>query len=165
MLESIDPKSTAAWKALAGHYDGIKDAPVRDMFKEDPLRFNDLSIRFEDILFDYSKNIINKRTMDLLLGLARETKVSEGIEKMFSGEKINATEDRAVLHTALRNMSGEPVYADGKDVMPDVRRVMDKIMTLSKALETGRYKGCTGKKITDIVNIGIGSDLLICGEN
>jgi len=160
MLESIDPGSTASWKALDGHYNEIKDASVRDMFEKDPERFRELSIKFEDILFDYSKNIINKKTMGLLLGLARETKVSQGIEKMFSGEKINATEGRAVLHTALRNIPGKPVYADGKDVMPDVFRVLEKIKAFSKDLEIGRHTGYTGKKITDIVNIGIGgSDL------
>jgi glucose-6-phosphate isomerase len=160
MLESIDPKSTASWKALARHYDEIKDISVRHMFEQDPMRFRDLSIKFEDILFDYSKNIINKNTMDLLLGLARETKVSEGIEKMFSGEKINATEDRAVLHTALRNVPGKPVYADGKDVMPDVLRVLEKIQAFSDKLITGAMRGYSGRKITDIVNIGIGgSDL------
>ncbi len=160
MLESIDPERTASWKALARHYDKIKDASVRDMFKQDPMRFRDLSIKFEDILFDYSKNIINKNTMDLLLGLARQTKVSQGIEKMFSGEKINATEDRAVLHTALRNIPGRPVYADGKDVMPDVFRVLEKIKAFSDKLITGAMRGYSGRKITDIVNIGIGgSDL------
>jgi glucose-6-phosphate isomerase len=160
MLENIDPRDTVSWKKLALHYQDIKNTPVKEMFEKDDSRFDDFSIRFEDILFDYSKNIIDKNTIGLLVGLARETKVRSGIEKMFSGDRINATEDRAVLHTALRNRSGDPVYVKGKDVMGEVGQVLEKMKTFSQNLISGKIRGYAGKKITDIVNIGIGgSDL------
>ena len=160
MLENIDLARTVSWKKLAQHHREIEDVPVRKMFEKDASRFKDFSIKFEDILFDYSKNIIDKNTISLLMGLARETKVMDGIEKMFSGDRINAAEGRAVLHTALRNRSGDPVYVKGKDVMGEVDRELEKIKTFSHNLISGNKRGYTGKNITDIVNIGIGgSDL------
>lgn len=133
---------------------------MRDLFAADPERFQKFSLEFEDILIDYSKNRITSETLDHLMQLARETKVAEGIEKMFSGDKINETEGRAVLHTALRNRSNTPVVVDGEDVMPEVNEVLDKMEQFSEQLLSGAWKGYSGKPITDIVNIGIGgSDL------
>ena len=123
-------------------------------------RFNKFSIRLGDILLDYSKNRINGRTKAYLLQLAEECRLGDAIEQMFTGEKINATENRAVLHTALRNRSNTPVYVDGQDVMPDVNDVLEKMKEFSTQVRSGAWKGYSGKKITDIVNIGIGgSDL------
>lgn len=138
----------------------MKDRHMRDMFRSDPDRFRKFTLSYEDILVDYSKNIITDETIRLLLELAREVNVSDAIEKMFSGDKINETEQRAVLHTALRNRSGSPVYVDGKDVMPEVNAVLDHMKVFSNRLISGEWKGYSGKTITDIVNIGIGgSDL------
>lgn len=133
---------------------------MRDLFSKDPNRFDRFSVRFDDILFDYSKNLITDRTMQLLLGLARECQLGDAIEAMFNGEKINRTEDRAVLHTALRNFSNEPAMADGKDVMPDVRAVLKQMEDFCEQVHSGAWTGYTGKRIRFIVNIGIGgSDL------
>ena len=160
MLEKIDPVETAAWKKLLEHYVRMKDIHMQDMFREDPKRFPGFSTRFEEILLDYSKNIINEETMGLLRELAVETKVGDAIEKMFSGDKINETEDRAVLHTALRNCSNAPVYVDGNDVMPGINKVLAQMKAFSQMITSGQWKGYTGKPVTDIVNIGIGgSDL------
>ena len=136
---------------------------MRDMFASDPDRFNKFSVEFGGILFDYSKNRINEKTVDLLVALAEQAKVREMAEAMFTGEKINVTERRAVLHTALRNRSNTPVYVDGKDVMPDVNRVLAKMKDFSDRVRDGRWTGYTGKAITDVVNVGIGgSDLGPC---
>jgi glucose-6-phosphate isomerase len=133
---------------------------MREMFAADSRRFDKYSILFNDILLDYSKNIINNQTMELLAGLAADCRLENAIQAMFSGGKINWTEKRAVLHTALRNFSANPVYVDGKDVMPGVFRVLSQIERFSFSLENGKHAGFSGKKITDIVNIGIGgSDL------
>ncbi len=138
----------------------MKGQHMRDMFRSAPDRFPKFTLSFEDILVDYSKNIINDDTIGMLLELAREVNVSDAIEKMFSGDKINETEHRAVLHTALRNRSGSPVYIDGKDVMPGVHAVLDQMKVFSNHVISGEWKGYSGKPITDIVNIGIGgSDL------
>ena len=133
---------------------------MRDLFNQEPDRFQKYSIQHGDLLLDYSKNRITDKTMSLLFQLARQMKLEDMRERMFTGEKINFSEHRAVLHTALRNRSNTPVYVDGKDVMPDVNRVLAQMRDFSERVRDGRWKGFTGKKITDIVNIGIGgSDL------
>ncbi|MBI5099874.1 MAG: glucose-6-phosphate isomerase [Nitrospirae bacterium] len=160
MLDKINPLETSAWSKLKDHYEFMKTRHMRDLFLEDPERFSKFSLRHEDILADYSKNIINEETLQLLLELAREVKVQDAIEKMFSGDKINETENRAVLHVALRNVSDTPIYVDGKNVMPDVGFVLKQIEYFSDSVISGEWKGYTGKSVADIVNIGIGgSDL------
>ena len=150
----------SAWKALTAHHQEISDIHMRDMFKEDPDRFNKFSLRFKDILLDYSKNRVNEETMRLLFGLAQEVGLKGAIERMFSGEKINNTEDRAVLHVALRNRSNRPIVVDGDDVMPGINDVLSRMRKFTEKVRSGQWLGCTGKQITDIVNIGIGgSDL------
>ncbi len=152
--------TSPAWTALQKHYQEIHDVHMRDLFAQDPRRFERFSQRFGDILFDYSKNRITDQTMSLLLALAQQANLSQKIEAMFTGQKINSTENRAVLHIALRNRSNRPILVDGADVMPEVNRVLDKMRTFSEAVRSGAWKGYTGKVITDIVNIGIGgSDL------
>lgn len=151
---------SAAWQALAGHYEEIKEAQMRDLFSADPGRFERFSLRVGQILFDYSKNRVTEKTLALLFDLARQAELGRWTEAMFSGQKINVTENRAVLHTALRNRSNQPVFVDGQDVMPEVNRVLGKMRTFSEAVRSGAWRGYTGKAITDIVNIGIGgSDL------
>lgn len=160
MFPQTNPTTTKAWQKLQQHYNDSKNTHLRDLFKTDGDRFKKYSVQFEDILFDYSKNRITDETLSLLLELAAETGLKDAIESMFSGEKINQTENRAVLHTALRNFSGKPVLSDGKDVMPDVKRVLEQMKTFAGKIHSGEWKGYTGKKIKYIVNIGIGgSDL------
>ncbi len=160
MLKKINPTKTGVWKKLLKHYSTMQQISMKEMFVQDPERFNKFSIQFEDILLDYSKNIINEKTMKLLIQLAQECELGDAIEKMFTGDKINETEDRAVLHTALRNFSGNPVFVDGKDVIPEVKVVLLHMKEFSEKLLNGEWKGYSGKPITDIVNIGIGgSDL------
>ena len=152
-------KSTA-WLALAAHHRQTKGLHLRELFAQDPDRFERFSLTFDDILFDYSKNRITQTTIDLLLALARQASLEEAIEGMFNGAKINVTEDRAVLHVALRNRSNRPIFVDGQDVMPQVNAVLAKMRKFSDAVRTGEWKGYTGQAITDVVNIGIGgSDL------
>lgn len=153
-------EQTPAWQALGQHYAQIKDLHMRALFAQDPSRFERFSVQFKDILFDYSKNRVTDETMRLLLNLAEEAGLPTWIEAMFSGEKINNTEGRAVLHTALRNQSDTPVFVDGTDVMPEIRRVLSRMRRFSENVRSGEWRGFTGKPITDIVNIGIGgSDL------
>lgn len=153
-------EQTPAWQALGQHYAQVKDLHMRALFAQDPGRFERFSVQFKDILFDYSKNRVTDETMRLLLNLAEEAGLPTWIEAMFSGEKINNTEGRAVLHTALRNQSDTPVFVDGTDVMPEIRRVLSRIRRFSENVRSGEWRGFTGKPITDIVNIGIGgSDL------
>lgn len=162
MFHNIDPTTTKAWKKLSKHYEHTQDRTLKELFKEDKNRFSKfhLTTGNNDILVDFSKNIISEETLSLLLELAEETKLKDNIEAMFSGEKINRTEGRAVLHTALRNFSGKPVLVDGKDVMPEVKAVQAKMKAFCDEVISGKWKGYTGKEITDIVNIGIGgSDL------
>ena len=148
------------WKELEKNYAAVRAAHMRDMFEDNPDRFNDFSISLGDFMVDYSKNRINKETMNLLVRLAKETGVEKARDDMFSGEKINTTENRAVLHTALRNRSNRAVYVDGKNVMPQINDVLKKMKAFSAAVRSGEWKGETGKAITDVVNIGIGgSDL------
>lgn len=159
-LSKINPTETRAWQLLKEHYYQIKDKHLRQWFKEDPQRFDKFSIQFNDILFDYSKNRIEEKTLKLLIQLAEETQVKEAIEKQFSGDKINETENRAVLHTALRNRKNTPVIVDGEDVMPKINKVLSQMQKFSESVISGEWKGYSGKAITDVVNIGIGgSDL------
>ena len=148
--------TSKAWTALQSHYNQSKNDSLRDAFKKDPNRFNKLSINFNEILFDYSKNRITEDTLPLLIDLANHAELGEKIKAMFAGEKINTTEHRAVLHTALRNRSNHPIYVDGQDVMPEINRVLAKMRTFCATVRSGQWKGYTGKVITDIVNIGIG---------
>jgi len=160
VLTKINPIKTKARKKLRTHYRVMKNMRMADMFANDPKRYSSYSLRFEDILVDVSKNIITKETLDLLFELAGECRVRDAIEQMFSGEKINETEKRAVLHVALRNHSNMPIYVDGVDVMPEVNSVLKQMEDFSENLLSGRWRGYTGREITDIVNIGIGgSDL------
>ncbi|HEY4209231.1 MAG TPA: glucose-6-phosphate isomerase [Puia sp.] len=161
MFPKVAPNGTAAWQQLQQHYQKeIKPLHMRTIFKDDPDRFSRYSFRLDDILVDFSKNIVTDKTIGLLRELYAACKVKEAIEAMFKGEKINQTEDRSVLHTALRNFSGQPVYSDGKDVMPDVMRVLAQMKAFAGRIHGGEWKGYTGKKIKYIVNIGIGgSDL------
>ncbi|GAA4305103.1 glucose-6-phosphate isomerase [Nibribacter koreensis] len=160
MLPAINPTTTQAWKKLETHYTQMQAQHMKDLFQQDSQRFEKLSLTFEDILLDFSKNRVTQETMQLLLQLAQETGLQQAIDGMFSGQKINFTEDRAVLHVALRNSSNTPIMVDGQDVMPDVNRVLDQMKAFSEQVITGNWKGYTGKPITTIVNIGIGgSDL------
>jgi glucose-6-phosphate isomerase len=160
MLPKINPTTTNAWKALKEHFSEMKNVHMRDLFKNDPNRFSNYSIINHDIVFDYSKNLITNKTIQLLLQLANESKLNEAMDAMFNGEKINETENRAVLHTALRNLSKETVFAEGKDVMPEVRKVLKQMKNFCNRVHSGRWRGYTGKRIRYIVNIGIGgSDL------
>ena len=149
-----------AWKALQKHKEQLSDISMRDLFAQNGNRFDDFHLSFNDMLLDFSKNRINQETMALLMQLAEESQLKEWTEKMFSGEKINHTEDRAVLHTALRNRGNTPVYVDGQDVMPEVNSELNKMREYSEAVRAGQWLGYSGKAILDIVNIGVGgSDL------
>ncbi len=151
---------SAAWQALAAHRQEMEALSMRQLFAGDPQRFERFSLQAGEILFDYSKNRITPRTLELLFDLARQAQLSQKIAAMFSGEKINLTENRAVLHTALRNRSNRPILVDGQDVMPEVNRVLAHMRQFSSAVRLGEWKGYTGRAITDVVNIGIGgSDL------
>ena len=160
-MKNINPTQTAAWQALQKHFDVMKDVTIAELFAKDSDRFSKFSATFDDqMLVDFSKNRITEETLAKLLDLAKETDLSGAIKSMFSGEKINRTEDRAVLHVALRNRSNTPIIVDGKDVMPEVNAVLEKMKAFSEAIISGQWKGYTGKSITDVVNIGIGgSDL------
>ncbi|KGA31657.1 glucose-6-phosphate isomerase [Pectobacterium brasiliense] len=160
-MKNINPSQTAAWQALQHHFDAMKDVQISELFAQDSDRFAHFSATFDDqMLVDYSKNRITAETMEKLHALARETDLPAAIQSMFAGEKINRTEDRAVLHVALRNRSNTPILVDGKDVMPEVNAVLAKMKDFSERVIGGEWKGYTGKTITDVVNIGIGgSDL------
>ncbi len=161
MFPKVSLMRTEAWQQLLTHYDHeMKAAQMRELFHSDPDRFKKFSLYSNGILFDYSKNIITEKTLALLFQLSEECKLSDAIEAMFTGEKINQTEDRSVLHIALRNNSGQPIYTEGKDVMPEVKRVQKQMESFCRKIHCGEWKGYTGKKIKYIVNIGIGgSDL------
>ncbi|MBJ7223462.1 MULTISPECIES: glucose-6-phosphate isomerase [unclassified Brenneria] len=160
-MKNINPSQTAAWQALQQHFDVMKDIQIKDLFAQDRSRFERFSATFDDLmLVDYSKNRITAETLEKLQALARETDLAGAIKSMFAGEKINRTEGRAVLHVALRNRSNTPIVVDGKDVMPEVNAVLEKMKNFSERVIGGEWKGYTGKAITDVVNIGIGgSDL------
>ena len=160
MLPAIKPNTTQAWKDLSSHAGQLKNQSMRHLFQNDPQRFEKFSLKAKDILLDYSKNIITEETIKLLVNLANECHLKQGIEAMFHGERINNTENRAVLHTALRNLSGKPVFTDGEDIMPVINSVLLKMKSFCSKVHQGEWKGYTGKKIKYIVNIGIGgSDL------
>ena len=160
MLPKKDFTQTQSYQYLSNHLVEISDKHIADLFKTDDKRFEKFSILFNDILVDYSKNRIDDTTLALLIQLAKECELSDAIQAMFNGDKINQTEDRSVLHTALRNRSNTPVMFNGVDVMPEVNKVLAQMKTFSEAVISGNWKGYTGKAITDVVNIGIGgSDL------
>lgn len=160
MLPSINPTTTAAWKKLELHAAEMKKKSMRELFSNDQSRFSKFSMCIDEIVLDYSKNLITEETIQLLTQLAIECKVADAIKAMFNGEQINVTENRAVLHTALRNFSNTPVFEEGKDVMPEIKKVLLKMKSFTKQIHTGKHNGYTGKKIKYIVNIGIGgSDL------
>jgi glucose-6-phosphate isomerase len=160
MLPKINPLRTQSWQELERHHARMRDVQIKDLFAADPDRFNRFHIRFNDILVDFSKNRITAETLDLLFELAREAGLAEAVASMFNGEKINETENRPVLHIALRNRSNAPIEVDGQDVMPRVYEVLQKMEDFSHQIRSGRWRGYTGEKIAAIVNIGIGgSDL------
>lgn len=160
-MKNINPTTTNAWKALEIHQTELANITIQDLFQQEKERFKDYSLTFKDqILVDFSKNNINQQTLSLLRQLAQECSLDSAKEAMFSGEKINRTENRAVLHTALRNRTNFPVIVDGKDVMSEVNTVLAKMKDFCQRVISGEWKGYTGKAITDVVNIGIGgSDL------
>ncbi len=159
-LKKIDPTTTAAWKKLTAHYEKIKEVQMPALFVKDEDRKETFSASVGDINLDYSKNRITEETLKYLIELATEVDLNDGIEQLFLGEKINATENRAVLHTALRNKSDKPVFVEGKDVMPEVKKSLSKMKSFSDDIISGTLKGFTNKAFTDVVNIGIGgSDL------
>lgn len=159
-MRNINPTQTQAWKKLQTHFVEIKEAQLRDLFEQNKKRFQDFHVKSDDFLFDYSKNRMTEETKDLLIQLAEECDLKSAINSMFSGKNINQTEDRAVLHTALRNFGGEPILVDGKDVLPEVEKVRNQMKLFTAKVISGAWKGFSGQPITDVVNIGIGgSDL------
>ncbi|MCP4116514.1 MAG: glucose-6-phosphate isomerase [Desulfobacteraceae bacterium] len=160
MLKQIDPALTDSWKRLGNHYEQVKNLRISKLFQGDIQRFCRFSISFNDMVVDFSKNRLTDKTLELLMGLARETGVQEAISMMFAGERINATENRAVLHVALRNLANTPILVDQQDVMPRVNKALEKMRRFSTRVYSGQMTGYTGRPVTDIVNIGIGgSDL------
>lgn len=160
MLSKQNPTQTAAWKALESHFLTIENQEMKQLFADHPERFKEFSLQFEDLLVDFSKNRMTAKTLELLLELAEQTQLPANIAALFQGDPINETERRSVLHMALRNRSNRPILVGGKDVMPDVNRVLDKMKAFSGKVLSGEWKGYQGQRITDIVNIGIGgSDL------
>ena len=155
-LKNNNPTQTEAWKKLEEHYKVAKNYELRKLFQENKERKNEFSIQFEDFNIDYSKNLISKETIQNLLALAQEVELKDAIEKYYTGDKINVTENRAVLHTALRSNSEESVFVDGKDVKPQIKTTLRKIKAFTSKVVSGKWKGYTDKPITDIVNIGIG---------
>ena len=159
MLPKINPLETPSWEALEDHF-LQNDFELRTLFQYNPNRFDEFSVKRPDYLFDYSKNLIDSKTKELLLQLAEEAQLKEAIDKMFSGDKINETEGRAVLHTALRDFSEDPILVDGENIKPKIKAVLEHMKTFSETIISGAHKGFSGKEITDVVNIGIGgSDL------
>ena len=164
MLLNKNPLTLKSWKKLQDHFEQIKDIEMKTMFiredKQNTTRFDKFHIQFEELLFDFSKNRINEETMALLIDLAKEVNLQDAITKQISGDLINVTEQRSVLHTALRNKSNSPVIVNGQDIMPEINAVLNRMQIFTEKVRSGEWKGYTGKSITDIVNIGIGgSDL------
>lgn len=156
----INPSGTKAWKALEDHYLEMKEVHLRSLFANDPMRFESYSIQSGDLLFDYSKNLFTKKTLQLLFQLANECRLASAIKSMFHGDRINVTEGRAVLHTALRNFSDNPILVDGENVMPEVQKVLEQMRAFCGKVHNGVWSGYSGKRIRYVVNIGIGgSDL------
>jgi len=159
MLPKINPLHTSAWKALNDHF-ANNDFELRTLFQYNENRFKEFSLETENFLFDYSKNLADSKTIELLLDLAKETELQTAIKSMFAGEKINETEGRAVLHTALRDFSDKEILVDGENIKPAIKKVLDQMKAFSESIISGSHKGFTGKEITDVVNVGIGgSDL------
>lgn len=160
MLPKINPTQTVAWKSLVAHQVEMENVQMKDLFIKNSQRFEQMSIQFDDLLFDYSKNIMNSETLEKLLQLAEACKVKMARAAMFAGEKINESEDRAVMHTALRNFSDESITVGDRDIMPEIRETRQKMKSFCEKVHSGEWKGYSGKKIKNIVNIGIGgSDL------
>ena len=160
MLPKINPTSTKAWKALQVQHKKLSKTNMKELFQSDAKRFDNFHWRDKDLLIDYSKNILDKETFGLLIELAKECELPKAIQEMFSGAAINETENRSVLHIALRNFSTKPILAQGKNVMPEIKKVLSKMKSFTEKIHSGKHKGYTGKKIKYIVNIGIGgSDL------
>ena len=160
MLPVINPANTAAWKKLQEHYKEIKQVSLQELFENDPKRFDKFSCCTKDLVLDYSKNRITQKTIELLIDLAKECQLEKCRSLFFSGAAINATEHRAVLHTALRNFSSQPIYVEGKNVMPEVKKVLRQMKSFCESIHNGKHRGYSGKRIKYIVNIGIGgSDL------
>ncbi|NDK54298.1 glucose-6-phosphate isomerase [Pontibacter fetidus] len=160
MLKNITPTTTQAWQKLQAHYNQIQAQQLRDLFAQDTERFQKLSLQFEDFLYDLSKNRITEETLDLLVTLAEETALPGAIESMFAGEKINVTENRAVLHTALRNFTDTELLLEGENILKDVRAVQQQMKTFCDNIHNGTLKGYTGKAFRHVVNIGIGGSHL-----
>ncbi len=159
-MHSINPTKTKSWSSLATHFNELVSTEIKEMFEQNPTRFNEMKISFEDILVDFSKNKITSKTLKLLVGLAKECGLENAIKNMFSGAELNHTEKRAVLHTALRNRSNAPILVNKSDIMPPINEVLLKMETFSNKVHNGHWKGFSGKRINTIVNIGIGgSDL------
>lgn len=159
MLPKINPLHTSAWKALNDHF-ANNDFELRTLFQYNENRFKEFSLETENFLFDYSKNLADSKTIELLLDLAKETELKSAIKSMFAGDKINETEGRAVLHTALRDFSDKEILVDGENIKPAIKKVLDHMKAFSESIISGSHKGFTGKEITDVVNVGIGgSDL------
>ncbi len=159
MLPKINPLNTSAWKALNDHF-ANNDFELRTLFQYNENRFKEFSLETENYLFDYSKNLADSKTIELLLDLAKETELKSAIKSMFAGDKINETEGRAVLHTALRDFSDKEILVDGENIKPGIKKVLDHMKAFSESIISGSHKGFTGKEITDVVNVGIGgSDL------
>jgi glucose-6-phosphate isomerase len=159
-LPNVNPTQTPAWQKLRQHFESTRNVQMADLFAQNPGRYGQFALCFEDMLVDVSKNILTDETLPLLRGLAAECRLPEAIEALFTGQAINATEGRAVLHVALRNRANSPILVEGKDVMPEVNEVLRRMETFSNQVVSGAWKGHSGKAITDIVNIGIGgSDL------
>ena len=159
MLPKINPTQTTAWKALNDHF-AQNDFELRTLFQYNAERFNQFSVQRENYLFDYSKNLIDQRTFQLLQDLAEECDLKSAIDAMFSGEKINETEGRAVLHTALRDFCDKEILVDGENIKPGIKKVLNQMKIFSEKIISGEHKGFSGQEITDVVNIGIGgSDL------
>jgi glucose-6-phosphate isomerase len=160
MLPSVNPSQTAAWKLLQSHHRQLKKITLQQLFEKDNARFKKFSLCAKDLVVDFSKNNITEETLELLMQLASECKLKEAMELFFTGAPINETENRAVLHTALRNFSGPPVFVNGKNILPDIKKVQQQMKSFCARIHQGKHKGYTGKKIKYIVNIGIGgSDL------
>ncbi len=159
-MKYINPTQTESWKSLKIHFEAIKDTPIKSYFEADKKRFEAFSIKFEDIFVDFSKNKLDDKALKLLLELADEVNLKEQITALFDGKPINFTENRAVLHSALRYFGDEPIVVDGEDIMPKINTVKQQMKSFADKLHAGDWKGYSGKKITDVVNIGIGgSDL------
>lgn len=160
MLKRVSPVNTKSWQELDKHAEEMRNRSLKKLFTDDSCRFKKFSLTVDDILLDYSKNLITEKTMQLLTQLAEEVDLKDAIQKMFNGSIINETEDRQVLHTALRNRSNTPVIIDGKDIMPEINAVKEQMKAFSTKIRSGHWLGYDGRAITDIVNIGIGgSDL------